>query len=668
MREIALALVSIFSIIAVVFIALYAAKEKRRTPWLFFSLLMLSVGTVSGFAFYMIMFAGYTLNDRVVPVDFFVIPLILWMTSMVSLSRANHDAKMDIQYERSKALDSIAKAYLRSRSLKDAAKTFLNNMTKLVHADGAVIILVDETQSKFDVITNVGEKSPALIKYIGGLSKSFEKMVTLWDLYKGKPEGYQSAHVESKSAIAENGFSFSLGVPIHAEGRLLAMIIFYSRREMKLNDEDKGFLDLAAFEIGLWMSQAKSLDSAMRLSKTQKGLLEISLLMQENLDADKISHSIIDKLTQLIPCRDAMVYLYNDKRKVMWAADAIGKDAEAVLTEGEFPLSDAGLAGVILEEGRAQIINDTLKDGRGKQIQGTVVETTAMLALPLISKKKILGIIELHRDRPSIFTQDELEIGTLYAQQVSAALDNAHMLDMMEREKDRSKLYLDLLSHDIANLNTPLYSYYDMLMRISCPPEAKEVIEKAHTQVEAMNDLVSRVRKLSKGDLEDMEEIRTVMINEVLDEALKSLKRAFPSKDIEINFELGEMSVPVRAGEMLDEIILNILHNGVKFSKEKKVRLDITMENMEIKKKWYCAIRIADYGRGIPDDQKPLVFEGRKASAASFARGFGIGLNMCKRLVEKYGGSIWVEDRVRGDYTKGACFVVTLPTMPPKQK
>ena len=63
-----------------------------------------------------------------------------------------------------------------------------------------------------------------------------------------------------------------------------------------------------------------------------------------------------------------------------------------------------------------------------------------------------------------------------------------------------------------------------------------------------------------------------------------------------------------------------------------------------------------------------LVFSGRKAVAASFARGFGIGLNMCRKLVEKYGGSIWVEDRVRGDHTKGACFVVTLPTMPPKQK
>ena len=40
---------------------------------------------------------------------------------------------------------------------------------------------------------------------------------------------------------------------------------------------------------------------------------------------------------------------------------------------------------------------------------------------------------------------------------------------------------------------------------------------------------------------------------------------------------------------------------------------------------------------------------------------FDIRVNMCRRLVERYGGSIWVEDRVEGEPSKGACFVVTLP-------
>jgi signal transduction histidine kinase len=117
---------------------------------------------------------------------------------------------------------------------------------------------------------------------------------------------------------------------------------------------------------------------------------------------------------------------------------------------------------------------------------------------------------------------------------------------------------------------------------------------------------------------------------------------------------------------MLDEVFFNILHNSVKYS-PKDVQIDITMEEMELQGKWFCAIRFSDYGRGIPENEKSQVFDRPRAAAASFARGFGVGLNTCKRLVEKYGGNIWVEDRVEGDHTKGACFVVTLPLIKEKQ-
>ncbi|MFY1643626.1 sensor histidine kinase, partial [Methanoculleus bourgensis] len=74
-------------------------------------------------------------------------------------------------------------------------------------------------------------------------------------------------------------------------------------------------------------------------------------------------------------------------------------------------------------------------------------------------------------------------------------------------------------------------------------------------------------------------------------------------------------------------------------------------------------VSVEDTGPGIPDAEKPLVFEKfRKSGARS---GKGIGLYIVHTLVERYGGRVWVEDRVPGRPREGAAFRFTLPACPP---
>lgn len=670
MFEIETVLIMIFSVATAILIFIFALPKKKRFPWLLFILYILVLGSFAGVALFARDLFGPAPDGRVIPVDAISAPLLIWMIALILLAKANHDIKLERQYERMMTLHEISKAYLTSASLAEAAKGALSRMTKALNADFGVFFMIDNENKRISVVSACGEPPKVLIDYLQKLSSDFDSLCTALDSWR-KGDKFLAHNIKQRSIemLCTEGYRTVFGAPVISGNTILGMIVVCAKRETMIDPEDEESLNLIAFELGLWVTQMRSFERMKRLSETQKGLLDISLLLQMELDVEKISHSIINKLVQLIPARDVMVYLYDAQKKRLWPADAIGKDAEAIMKEGSFPITEAGLAGHILMSGKPEIIPDTRADGRGKQIEGTPAESTAMLAMPLISKGKPLGIIEIHRDLPASFTQEELQIGTLFAQQASIALENAELLEMMENEKDRSKLYLDLLSHDIANLNTPLYSYFELLMKTESSKETKEILRKAHAQVEAMSALVSRVRKLSKGDLEDMEETRTVMVRDVIKEAIRSIKGAFPNKEININLEMPENEpFPARAGEMLDEIFLNILHNAVKFSSGKKVRIDVTIERMEIRGRWFCAVRIADYGSGVPDDMKEEIFSGRKAVAASFARGFGIGLNMCRKLVEKYGGSVWVEDRVRGDHTRGACFVITLPTMPPKQK
>ena len=650
-----------FAVATTSLLIFYAGTQKKRFPWILFSVAFVPFAAA---AVYLLSspVALWVERTQELGMPYLIVVELIWIIAMVLLAKSDNEEQLERQFERISALNDIARSYLAASDLESAASLSLERIAKTFDADGGSIFTLDRTQKSITTLASYGEIPPAQELFTQMLSEMYASDDQVSKELNHTGNNARRLMVDLfKETFLKAGIKSAIGAPIRVEGQTVGMMMLFSREDIPLTKEGRDFLDLTAFELGLWMSQMKNVAEMQGMTEFQEGLLSVSIDLQEELVPEKITKSIVDELAHLIPCRDIWIYLINPVKKTMWAAQAIGKDADAIMTDGEFPLSEAGLAGAVLKGGKPEIFPDSLADGRGKHIDGTGEESSAMLIIPLIAKGEAIGVIELSRDLPATFTKRELEIGTLFAQQASIAIQNAKLLDDMEKEKDKSKLYLDLLTHDIANLNTPLYSYFDMMIKDEkLDAHSKDIMKKSYAQVEKISVLLSRVRKLSKAELEEMEEQKSCNPSEILQQSVHELRRAFPHRKIDVLINDLEGKVLVAAGEMLDEVFFNILHNSVKYS-PKDVQIDITLEEMELQGKWYCAVRFCDSGSGIPDDAKAEVFDKPKAAAASFARGFGIGLSTCKKLVEKYGGNIWVEDRVEGDHTKGACFVVTLP-------
>jgi signal transduction histidine kinase len=75
----------------------------------------------------------------------------------------------------------------------------------------------------------------------------------------------------------------------------------------------------------------------------------------------------------------------------------------------------------------------------------------------------------------------------------------------------------------------------------------------------------------------------------------------------------------------------------------------------------FCKVAVEDNGPGIHDDLKALIFD--RSHTVKKLRGKGLGLYIVNTLVGDFHGKVWVEDRVPGDHTKGARFVVMLPAV-----
>lgn len=104
----------------------------------------------------------------------------------------------------------------------------------------------------------------------------------------------------------------------------------------------------------------------------------------------------------------------------------------------------------------------------------------------------------------------------------------------------------------------------------------------------------------------------------------------------------------------------NILNNAVKYNdNEKNVKINIKVSKIIEDDVSHLKFEFIDYGIGMTEIKKNKLFKeayGKKISQ----RGMGIGLSLVKKIVDTYGGKIWVENRIKEDYKKGSNFILLL--------
>ena len=223
---------------------------------------------------------------------------------------------------------------------------------------------------------------------------------------------------------------------------------------------------------------------------------------------------------------------------------------------------------------------------------------------------------------------------------------------------NRAEVYLDILGHDINNLNQAITSYSELLLlKPNLPEQYKKYLQSTFNQSRAISDLISNVRKLSQLKKENFE-LKNIDIFSVLATASEKVQQTYPFRQIRINQSISESEVIVRSNEMLIYVFINLLNNAVKFDQNNKVVLDISHSLTEDKKFW--KIEFKDSGLGVPDILKSRIFKEFEKGNES-VRGSGLGLVVVKEIVKSSGGKVWVENKIRGDSSKGSNFIILLP-------
>lgn len=229
--------------------------------------------------------------------------------------------------------------------------------------------------------------------------------------------------------------------------------------------------------------------------------------------------------------------------------------------------------------------------------------------------------------------------------------------EALQDAKAQSELYLELMGHDINNFNQVGIGCLEIALdRLKLPEGDRKLIAKSLEMMLESSKLIANVEKIQRIRTGEMR-LAPVDLGQVLS-GVVARYRQVPGREIAIEY------VPVRgcevsANELLGDVFDNLVGNAVKHS-EGPLTISVSVEPVQHEGKPYVRVTIDDTGPGIPDDVKGRLFT-RFQRGATRKIGKGLGLYIVRTLVESYGGSIAVADRVEGDYAKGARFIVTLP-------
>lgn len=214
----------------------------------------------------------------------------------------------------------------------------------------------------------------------------------------------------------------------------------------------------------------------------------------------------------------------------------------------------------------------------------------------------------------------------------------------LQESTERANLYLDVLTHDINNMTNTASLYADLLLE-ELEGEPREYTEKVHRSLQKSTQIIRNVNTIRQ-----IHEERAALAPVVLDEVIRAEIGHHPDTSI----RYAGTDVHVLADGLLSEIFTNLIGNAAKFGGQ-DLEITIRVEEREDE----ARVTVEDTGPGIPDAMKGQLFS-RFTRGGSEKSGRGLGLYICRMLVERYGGRIWVEDRVPGEPEHGAAIRFTL--------
>jgi PAS domain S-box-containing protein len=323
-----------------------------------------------------------------------------------------------------------------------------------------------------------------------------------------------------------------------------------------------------------------------------------------------------------------------------------------------FPIENGGIWTDAIIARKPTIVNDYEKPHPYKRgIPAGHVSLKRLINIPMIENGRVVAQIMLGNKEAPYDASDVRQL-ELFMSGIWRVIQRKKAEEALIYSRQQADLYVDLMGHDISNINQIALGYLELAREMLGLDDTKrEFLDLSIKVLSRISRLIQNVRKLQKLNMGDIP-MEIVDLGMALEKAQRDYSDV-RDKRVVISYEM-EPGIMVMANALLPDVFSNLIDNAISQAKGRDVEISISMSLVYRGSGWYHRVDVTDNGPGIADEHKSHVFS-RRGPDAPGSEGSGIGLHLTRLLVESYGGKIWVEDRVPGNHKKGSRFIVMLP-------
>ena len=314
-------------------------------------------------------------------------------------------------------------------------------------------------------------------------------------------------------------------------------------------------------------------------------------------------------------------------------------------------IDEASMAGIIRDEKHRVILRK--------------LDFKSYMAVPLVARGRLFGAMTFAiAGGERRYSQQDVSLAEELARRAALALDNARLYENSQRVQEALRValeakdeFLGVMSHELRTPITAIYGGTRVLRsrgeRLDDESKAR-LLEDIEQESERLFRMVENLLVLSRLELGQEVATEPVLAQRIIGKLASSFKQRRPARSLILDVD-EEMEPVAAEPHYLEQVLRNLLTNADKYSPlDSPVEIETRAQNGE------AEIVILDHGPGIAPEETETIFERfyRSDRTSAQAAGIGLGLTVCKRLMEAQAGRVWARPRQGGGLEVG----ITLPT------